>query len=186
MHQWPDHATLNRGDPRSRRGRVRVRIQWVLSRQTRVGTVSAIMGDQAPAGPNGRSVDGKFAPGNKHSLGHAGNRRQRELRTALVEAATPEKVKAVEESLHELAAGGDVAAAKVWLDHVVGKPVQAVELSGPDGQALDLTCIVSTIMFALGDDPEARVKVAAAFRRLAAVEKASDGRRLDDRAVEGD
>jgi hypothetical protein len=68
--------------------------------------------------------------------------------------------------LVEMAIGGDVAAAKVWLDHVVGKPVQAVELSGPDGAALDLPAIVSTIMIALGDDPTARVKVAAAFRRL--------------------
>jgi hypothetical protein len=91
------------------------------------------MGDQVPAIPNGRDIDGRFAAGNKLSLGNAGNRRQRELRTALVEAATPEKVRAVEESLHEVAVGGDVAAAKVWLDHVVGKPVQAVELSGPDG-----------------------------------------------------
>jgi hypothetical protein len=56
----------------------------------------------------------------------------KELRRALLECATEEKVKAVEESLHELAVGGDVAAAKVWLDHVVGKPLQAVEVSGPD------------------------------------------------------
>jgi hypothetical protein len=143
------------------------------------------MGDQVPDSPNGRQIDGRFATGNKHSLGHAGNRRQRELRAALIEAATPEKVRAVEEALHELAVGGDVAAAKVWLDHVVGRPVQALELSGPDGQALDLPAIVSTIMVALGDDPAARVKVAAAFRRLA-VEKTSDGRGLDDRAEPSD
>jgi hypothetical protein len=124
------------------------------------------MGDQVPDSPNGRQSDGRFATGNKHSLGHAGNRRQRELRAALIEAATPEKVKAVEEALHELAVGGDVAAAKVWLDHVVGKPVQALEVSGPDGQALDLPAIVSTIMIALGDEPAARIKVAAAFRKL--------------------
>ena len=122
------------------------------------------MGDQAPAGPNGRSVDGKFAPGNKHSLGHAGNRRQRELRTALVEAATPEKVKAVEESLHELAAGGDVAAAKVWLDHVVGRPVQAVELAGPDGQALGMEVVMTAVLAALAPFPEARLAVAARLK----------------------
>jgi hypothetical protein len=123
------------------------------------------MSDPVPTS-NGRHVDGRFTPGNAIGKGNPGNRRQRELRAALIEAATPEKVKAVEESLHELAVGGDVAAAKVWLDHVVGKPVQAVELSGPDGQALDLPAIVSTIMIALGDDPDARVKVAAAFRKL--------------------
>ena len=115
---------------------------------------------------NGRDSRGLFQPGNQIAKGNVGNARMKELRRTLVEAATPEKVKAVEESLHELAVGGDVAAAKVWLDHVVGKPVQALELSGPDGTALDLPAIVATIMVALGDEPAARVKVAAAFRKL--------------------
>ena len=123
------------------------------------------MSDPVPTS-NGRHVDGRFTPGNAIGKGNPGNRRQRELRAALIEAATPEKVKAIEEALHELAVGGDVAAAKVWLDHVVGKPVQALEVSGPDGQALDLPAIVATIMVALGDEPAARVKVAAAFRKL--------------------
>ena len=95
--------------------------------------------------PNDRTLDGRFAPGNAISQGNLGNKRMKELRRALLECATEEKVKAVEESLHELAVGGDVAAAKVWLDHVVGKPVQALEVSGPDGQALNLPSIVSTI-----------------------------------------
>ena len=125
--------------------------------------MSDIAADEAA---NGRDARGLFQAGNQIAKGHVGNARMRELRRTLVEAATPEKVKAVEESLHELAVGGDVAAAKVWLDHVVGKPVQAVELSGPDGQALDLPAIVATIMVALGDEPAARVKVAAAFRKL--------------------
>src|SRR6516164_3129532 len=124
------------------------------------------MNEPSPASPNGRHVNGRFAPGNQAAVGDPGNTRMKELRRALLECATEEKVKAVEESLHELAVGGDVAAAKVWLDHVVGKPVQALEVSGPDGQALNLPSIVSTIMIALGDDPAARVKVAAAFRKL--------------------
>jgi hypothetical protein len=124
------------------------------------------MNEPSPASPNGRHVNGRFAPGNQAAVGNPGNTRMKELRRALLECATEEKVKAVEESLHELAVGGDVAAAKVWLDHVVGKPVQAVKLSGPDGAALDLPAIVATIMVALGDEPAARVKVAAAFRKL--------------------
>jgi hypothetical protein len=115
---------------------------------------------------NGRSYDGRFAPGNQISQGNLGNKRMKELRRALLDSATPEAVREVGEALQEMARGGDVAAAKVWLDHVIGKPVQAVELSGPDGSALDLSTIVGTIMVALGDMPEARVKVAAAFRRL--------------------
>jgi hypothetical protein len=124
------------------------------------------MGDQVPDSPNGRQVDGRFATGNKHSLGHAGNRRQRELRAALIEAATPEKVKAVEESLHELAVGGDVAAARVWLDHVVGKPLQAVEVSGPDGQGLGVEVLMTAVLAALAPYPEARLAVAARLKEV--------------------
>jgi hypothetical protein len=116
--------------------------------------------------PKGRQLDGRFATGNRISQGNIGNKRMQELRRALLGSTTPEDVQEVGKALLEMAIGGDVAAAKVLLDHVVGKPVQAVELSGPDGVALDLPAIVSTIMIALGDDLTARVKVAAAFRRL--------------------
>src|SRR5215471_5564046 len=115
---------------------------------------------------NGRDAKGLFAPGNAIAKGNAGNARMKELRRALIDCVTPEKVREVEASLYKLAIGGDTTAIKIWLDHVVGRPVQAVELAGPDGTALDLPSIVSTIMVALGDEPEARIKVAAAFHRL--------------------
>jgi hypothetical protein len=138
------------------------------------------MNDRVPASPNGRDIDGRFAAGNKHSLGSAGNRRPRELRAALIEAATPEKVKAVEESLHELAVGGDVAAAKVWLDHVVGKPVQAVELAGPDGQALGMEVVMTAVLAALAPYPEARLAVAARLKGVGRGHDAGPGDRAGD------
>ena len=132
------------------------------------------MSDPVPTS-NGRHVDGRFAAGNKLSLGNAGNRRQRELRAALLECATEEKVKAVEEALHELAVGGDVAAAKVWLDHVVGKPVQAVELAGPDGQALGMEVVMTAVLAALAPYPEARLAVAARLKEVGHVPGADAG-----------
>ena len=116
--------------------------------------------------PNGRLPDGRFGAGNTISQGNVGNKRMKELRRALLDAVTPEDVQAVAKTLKELAVAGDVPACKVLLDHVIGKPVQALELSGPEGSSLDLTTIVSTIMIALGDDMDARIKVAAAFHRL--------------------
>jgi hypothetical protein len=115
---------------------------------------------------NGRGAKGLFARGNTFATGNPANRRMRELRQALLDCATPEKVREVEASLHELAVGGDVHAARTWLEFCTGKPPQAVELAGPDGESLDLPSVVSTIMIALGDEPEARIKVAAAFHRL--------------------
>ena len=140
------------------------------------------MGDQVPAIPNGRDVDGRFTPGNAIGKGNPGNRRQRELRAALIEAATPEKVKAVEEALHELAVGGDVAAAKVWLDHVVGKPLQAVEVSGPDGQALGMEVVMTAVLAALAPYPEARLAVAARLKGVGRGHDAGPGDRAGDPA----
>jgi hypothetical protein len=55
-----------------------------------------------------------------------------ELRGALIDATTPEKVKAVGDKLVELALAGDVSAAKVWLDHVVGRAPQTVAVTDAD------------------------------------------------------
>jgi hypothetical protein len=132
--------------------------------------------------PNGRNLDGRFAPGNVISQGNLGNKRMKELRRALLECATEEKVKAVEESLHELAVGGDVAAAKVWLDHVVGKPLQAVEVSGPDGQGLGVEVLMTAVLAALAPYPEARLAVAARLKGVGRGHDAGPGDRTGDPA----
>ena len=100
----------------------------------------------------------------------------------MIEAATPEKVRAVEESLHELAVGGDVAAAKVWLDHVVGKPLQAVEVSGPDGQGLGVEVLMTAVLAALAPFPEARLAVAARLKGVGRGHDAGPGDRVGDPA----
>jgi hypothetical protein len=131
---------------------------------------------------NGRHVNGTFAAGNRHSVGHKGNGRQRELRAALIEAATPEKVREVEASLYELATGGDVQAARVWLDHVVGKPLQAVEVSGPDGQGLGVEVLMTAVLAALAPYPEARLAVAARLKGVGCGHDAEPGAGAGDPA----
>ena len=132
--------------------------------------------------PNGRTQDGRFASGNAISQGNLGNKRMKELRRALLDCATEVKVKAVEESLHELAVGGAVAAAKVWLDHVVGKPLQAVEVSGPDGQALGMEVVMTAVLAALAPYPEARLAVAARLKGVGRGHDAGPGDRAGDPA----
>jgi hypothetical protein len=116
--------------------------------------------------PDGRSLDGRFAPGNVISQGNLGNKRMKELRRALLDSATPEDVQEVGKALLEMATGGDVQAARVWLEFMVGKPPQAVELSGPDGQALGMEVMMSAVLTALAPYPEARLAVAAKLKGL--------------------
>ena len=69
--------------------------------------------------PENRDSEGRFRPG---ATGNAGGRphKLRELESAIEEAHAGPKVLAVIEKLHDLAVGGDVNAAKVYLDRVLG------------------------------------------------------------------
>lgn len=117
---------------------------------------------------NGRTDGGLFAKGNTIAKGNPNNRRMQELRRSILDAATEDDVQAIIRKMAEMGRSGDVTAARVFLEYVVGKPTQAIELSNADGSAIELPSIVATIMVALGDDPAARAKVAAAFQRLGA------------------
>jgi hypothetical protein len=120
-------------------------------------------------GPNGRSPDGRFALGNQAATGNPINRRMKELRRALLDSTSPEDVKAVGQTLWELATGGDVQAARVWLEFVIGKPPQALEVSGPDGQALGIEVVMTAVLVALAPYPEARLAVAARLKEVGRV-----------------
>jgi len=113
-------------------------------------------------------MTGRFGPGNK--AGHSGptRRRMQELRTELMNCASPEAVKEVFHKLYTLAMGGDVQAAKLWLEHLVGKPTQAVELSGPGGEPLgskekEYERIMQIMADTIRQFPEAGQAVAAAL-----------------------
>jgi hypothetical protein len=122
---------------------------------------------------NGRDDFGRFAKGNAIAAGNPMNMRMRELRKALLDTATEPDIRELYSSLMESARGGDTAAARVLLEYLTGRPAQAVELSGPDGSALGAGAILAVVTAALKDFPEARVRVAAEFKRMAAIEGAS-------------
>jgi hypothetical protein len=91
------------------------------------------------------------------------------LRRAWLAAATPERVEALADKLFELALTGDVQAARVWLEHVIGKPLQAVEVSGPDRAPLKLSTIVAVINEFI-PDPETRYALADRFYQMSLAE----------------
>jgi hypothetical protein len=75
--------------------------------------------------PNGRNSDGRFAQGNGFGLGNPFYRRQAEFRRAALELFTPEDVMSLLRVMLARGRQGDVAAAKVFLEYVVGKPHRA-------------------------------------------------------------
>lgn len=88
-------------------------------------------------GSNGRGEGGRFIQGWKGGNGNPHAKRVNELKAAVLEAVTPEDVKAVISKLVSLAKDeGDVAAAKVLLDRVFGKEVVAtIEAHNSNGGA---------------------------------------------------
>ena len=117
--------------------------------------------------PNGRDELGRFGPGNTLSRGHAGHRKVSEMRRAALEAETPVRVAVVISKLHELACEGDVAAAKVYLETVIGKAIQGVEISGPDGGPIERSAdVASALSAALSPfSEEVRFAVIATLKR---------------------
>jgi hypothetical protein len=115
---------------------------------------------------NSRTRDGRFAPGNKISQGNLGNMRMKELRMSILQAATEQDVQDVIRKMAAMAKDGDVAAARVFLEYTVGKPVQALEVTSPDESAPTIAMVWSVIRTALGDDVGAMVRIAAAFHNM--------------------
>ena len=77
-----------------------------------------------PNGANGgRDPKGRFAKGNPGGPGNPDAAKVARLRTALLEAVSAGDVKAIIKSLVKQAKHGDVAAAKVTLDRLLGPPL---------------------------------------------------------------
>ena len=74
-------------------------------------------------GNNGRDENGRFAIGNPGGPGNPYARRVAELRSALLDAITPDAIRYVMLRMIKMAVEGDVAAAKLVLERAVGKPL---------------------------------------------------------------
>jgi hypothetical protein len=82
----------------------------------------------APEPPtSGRNTAGQFQSGNKGGPGNPFAKRVANLRKALLESLGEEDVAKLGRKLLDQAMTGDVAAAKVLLSYLVGKPDKAVD-----------------------------------------------------------
>ncbi len=77
----------------------------------------------SPAASNGRGSNGRFAAGNRLGQGNPNARRAQKLRTELMKSVESHDLKRIVRSLVNSAAAGDVGAAKLILDRVLGPPV---------------------------------------------------------------
>ena len=117
-----------------------------------------------------RDERGLFRPGNTISKGVGGNpdaKLKAQYKRALMEAGSPEKVQKVTDAMFAAACDGDTAAAKILLDHWVGRPTTTVEVTG-NGLApiqTDITAIVAIIQQE-EPDPEKRLKIARRILQL--------------------
>lgn len=88
---------------------------------------------------DGRDAKGRFVKG-RYKGGPGGNPNQHRmlrLKKALLEAITAAQVARVIKKMGELGANGDVAAAKLYLEHAVGKPEHRYDprqVIAPDGE----------------------------------------------------
>ena len=82
---------------------------------------------ETAAAPKQRTTNGRFAPGNSGGPGNPFGRQVAELRKALLNRVSPEKIGALIDSIVEKAMHGDVGAAKLVLQYTLGKPAAAVE-----------------------------------------------------------
>ncbi len=74
--------------------------------------------------PNGRDARGRFGRGNTGGPGNPYAASVARLRTALIEAVTPEDVAAIARALVAQAKAGDVAAVRELMNRLMGPPVE--------------------------------------------------------------
>jgi hypothetical protein len=124
----------------------------------------------------GREPNGLFAKGNRLATGNPQARRAAELRRVLRDATTDEDVRIVWKALTTAAAGGDVIAMRLFLEHTVGKPVTPVEVatSGDVPIQTDITQIVAIIQQE-EPDPDRRHKIARRILQLRQPNESTNG-----------
>lgn len=93
-------------------------------------------GDPDVVNPDRDPVTGYFRPGNKLGRGNPHAARVAALRAALLEAVTPDDVRAAVRALIDQARAGDVVAIRELLDRTVGKATLPVDLASESSNVL--------------------------------------------------
>ena len=97
---------------------------------------AASAGTTAPPSPNGdfRDSRGRFGPKNPGGPGNPFARQVAALRQAVLDAVSADDMQKIVRKLIELAAAGNVPAARLLLSYALGKPAAAVDPDTLDAQ----------------------------------------------------
>ncbi len=130
------------------------------------------MSIDTPLADSGRNSEtGTLLPGHRISVGNRGGnpnaKRMAELKQALIACGTVEDVQKLYAALMAAALDGDVPAAKLLLDHLVGRPTQPIEVTGtgPAPVQTDIRALVA-IIHEETPDPEMRLRIARRILQL--------------------
>jgi hypothetical protein len=118
---------------------------------------------------NVRQANGRFKAGHPClSRGNPFQKQLYEMRSLLYSRVTAEEFNAILDRMIALAQDGNVPAAKLLIEHLCGKPLQAVQVSGADGEKLGLSVadVQLAVIEALADDQSAKAKVAVKMKEL--------------------
>ena len=85
------------------------------------------MSKRSTNGTSGRNSNGQFAKGNPGGPGNPYARRVARLRATLLDAVGDNGLADIVQGMITAAKGGDVAAAKLLLSYLLGKPADSVE-----------------------------------------------------------
>jgi hypothetical protein len=106
--------------------------------QPRATAKPATDAEPAPAAADGRDSRGRFTQGNRGGPGNPFARKVAKLRSALLSAVSEDDVQAIGRRLARQAKKGDVAAAKVLLAYLIGKPAETTDPDRVDVDELQL------------------------------------------------
>lgn len=123
------------------------------------------MSDAIPNPPVSRDEKGRVLPGSKLGKGNLARGRMAKLKRVLINSVSPQKVLQAEAKLFSLFMDGDMQAAKLWMDHVLGKPLTQIEMTSRSGHSATLTFVLSAINQAV-PDPEMRDHIAHVIDQL--------------------
>ena len=154
------------------------------------GPTAAPLPPSADGMPQGGKdpATGKFLPGNRCGRGNPHYRRLAANRTAFLEAAGPEQVKALAAKLLEKALAGDVEAARLVLGYAIGRPQPAADPDRADleeWRLLDSWPTLAQFMRALVDGADAGVAAGLLRERLGAMGRDEFVKRAQDRQEHG-
>ncbi len=115
----------------------------------------------------GKNANGKFTAGHRFSVGNKGNYHPRTLRSQIVAETTLDQVRVLLDNLYNRAINeGNVSAARLWLDAILGKQKTEIEVSGPGGMPLITQVIMPVMMRVLENHPAVKEEVAQALAQL--------------------